>query len=106
MTGLNAAKPIHMDDAVYHMYAAQIAEHPGDPYGGDVVDYWFPPKRGMDVLAPVFLPYLWSRAIVVHGDVTWLSKLWLRRSLCSWSGRHGPWDVGSRGVMSRSWPAS
>ena len=46
MTLLNAAKPIHMDDAVYHMYAAQIAEHPGDPYGGEVVDYWFPPKRG------------------------------------------------------------
>src|SRR5579875_721197 len=77
MTLLNAAKPIHMDDAVYHMYAAQLADHPGDPYGGSVVDYWFPPKRGMDVLAPVFLPYLWSRAIVAHGDVTWLGKLWL-----------------------------
>ena len=77
MTLLNAAKPIHMDDAVYHMYAAQIAAHPGDPYGGEVVDYWFPPKAGMDVLAPVFLPYLWSRAIVVHGDNTFLDKLWL-----------------------------
>ena len=77
MTLLNAAKPIHMDDAVYHMYAAQIAEHPGDPYGGTVVDYWFPPKPGMDVLAPVFLPYLWSRAIATHGDVTSLTKLWL-----------------------------
>lgn len=77
MTLLNAAKPLHMDDAVYHMFAAQIAAHPDDPYGGAVVDYWFPPKRGMDVLAPVFLPYLWSRAIVAHGDVTAWSKLWL-----------------------------
>ena len=77
MTLLNAAKPIHMDDAVYHMYARQIAEHPGDPYGGEVIDYWFPPKAGMDVLAPVFLPYLWSRALVVHGEDTFLAKLWL-----------------------------
>ncbi len=77
MTLLNAAKPIHMDDAVYHMYAAQIAAHPGDPYGGEVVDYWFPPKPGMDVLAPVFLPYYWSRAIAVHGENVALAKLWL-----------------------------
>lgn len=77
MTLLNAAKPVHMDDAVYHMYAAQIAAHPGDPYGGEVVDYWFPPKAGMDVLAPVFLPYLWARALLVHGENTFLAKLWL-----------------------------
>ncbi|HEY2155346.1 MAG TPA: glycosyltransferase family 39 protein, partial [Isosphaeraceae bacterium] len=77
MTLLNAAKPIHMDDAVYHMYAAQIAAHPGDPYGGEVVDYWFPPKTGMDVLAPVFLPYYWSRAIAMHGENVFLAKLWL-----------------------------
>ncbi len=77
MALLNAAKPVHMDDAVYHMYAAQIAAHPGDPYGGTVVDYWFPPKPGMDVLAPVFLPYLWAGAIAGQGDVTFLNKLWL-----------------------------
>jgi hypothetical protein len=77
MTLANAAKPLHMDDAVYHMYAAQLAAHPGDPYGGEVVDYWFPPKAGMDVLAPVFLPYLWSRAIAVHGENVFLAKLWL-----------------------------
>ena len=65
------------DDTVYQMYAARIAEHPGDPYGGEIVDYWFPPKAGMDVLVPVFLPYLWSRAILVHGDNTFLAKLWL-----------------------------
>lgn len=77
MIGLNAAKPLHMDDAVYHLYAQQIAAHPGDPYGLEVVDYWMPPKSGMDVLAPVWLPYLWSTSIRVFGDNLLLAKLWL-----------------------------
>jgi hypothetical protein len=77
MTLLNALKPLHMDDAVYHMFASQIAAHPADPYGGEIIDYWAPPKLGMDVLAPVWLPYLWSAAIRFHGDNIVLAKLWL-----------------------------
>jgi hypothetical protein len=77
MTLLNAVKPLHMDDSVYHNYASWIAEHPDDPYGGEVVVWWALPRSGMEMLAPVFLPYLWSRAILVHGDDVFLQKLWL-----------------------------
>ncbi len=77
MTLLNAIKPLHMDDAIYHSYATQIAAQPGNPYGGAINDYWTPPKDGMDVLVPVFLPYWWSWAYRIHGDNTFLCKLWL-----------------------------
>ena len=77
MTWLNAIKPLHMDDTVYYSYATQIAAQPGDPYGGEIVDYWMAPKAGMDVLVPAFLPYWWSLALRVHGDSVFLCKLWL-----------------------------
>jgi hypothetical protein len=77
MTLLNAIKPLHMDDTVYYSYATQIAAQPGDPYGGEITDYWMPPKASMDVLVPAFLPYWWSLAYRVHGDQVFLCKLWL-----------------------------
>jgi hypothetical protein len=77
MTLLNALKPLHMDDTIYYDYAIRLAAQPNDPYGGEITDYWVPPKTGMDVLVPVFLPYWWSLAIKVHGDNVFLCKLWL-----------------------------
>ncbi len=94
MTLMNAVKPLHMDDSIYHAFARRIAASPGDPYGGEVVDYWAAPRPSTEVLAPVFLPYLWSRAILVHGDDPALCKLWLAPFclMLAWSA----WSLGRR----------
>lgn len=69
-------KPLHIDDAAYHLYAAQIAEHPLDPYGFSM--YWYHrPYPANEVLAPAVLPYWWSAAIRLFGERPWLWKLWL-----------------------------
>lgn len=76
LTLLDAPKPLHIDDAAYHYYAAQIADHPLDPYGFSV--YWYHrPYPANEILAPPLLPYWWAAAIHFVGERPWLWKLWL-----------------------------
>jgi hypothetical protein len=65
-----------MDDTAYYYYAAQIAEHPLDPYGFDIL--WKEhPQPAYKVLAPPLLPFYWAAAIRLFGDRPGLWKLWL-----------------------------
>ena len=74
--GLNAFKPLQVDDAAYYYYAAHIANHPLDPYGFEV--FWYQaPEPAQDVLAPPVLPYWWAAAIRLFGHNAPLWKLWL-----------------------------
>jgi hypothetical protein len=69
-------KPLHIDDAAYHLFATQMAERPLDPYGFSA--YWYHrPYPANEILAPALLPYWWSAAIRLFGDRPWLWKLWL-----------------------------
>lgn len=58
LTGLNALKPMTIDDTAYFYFAEQIAAHPTDPYGGTI--FWYDqPQPAQEILAPpVFLYYL------------------------------------------------
>jgi hypothetical protein len=76
MTGLNSLKPLQIDDAAYHYYAAQIAEHPLDPYGFSIL-WYHQPEEANHVLAPPVLPYWWALAIHLFGEQPVLWKLWL-----------------------------
>ena len=75
-TVLNAAKPLHVDDAQYWKYAHHIASHPTDPYGFTVL-WGQEPKPAISVLAPAGLPYWWALGMVLFGDQPVLWKLWL-----------------------------
>src|SRR5262245_54385500 len=75
-TLLNSVKPLQVDDAAYYYYAAQIAEHPSDPYGFFI--HWYQkPERADHILAPPVLPYWWAIAIRLFGERPFLWKLWL-----------------------------
>jgi hypothetical protein len=76
LTGLNALKPLHVDDATYYLDAAQIAAYPFDPYGHALL-YWSEPLPALHVLAPPVLPYWWASAIWLFGDRPVIWKLWL-----------------------------
>jgi len=76
LTLLNASKPLTVDDTAYHAYAAQIAQHPLDPYGFEI--FWGErPQPAFEVLAAPLLPYWWAGAIRLFGDRPVLWKLWL-----------------------------
>jgi hypothetical protein len=76
VTLLNAVKPLQMDDTAYYYFAAQMAQHPCDPYGFEI--YWYEsPEAAFDVLAPPVLPYWWSLAIRLFGEQPLVWKLWL-----------------------------
>lgn len=76
LTLLNAAKPLHVDDAAYYYYARQIAAHPFDPYGFDI--FWYEqPEPANTILAPPVLPYCWAIALRLFHDRPVLWKLWL-----------------------------
>jgi hypothetical protein len=67
---------MHIDDTAYHYFAAQIAEHPLDPYGFEI--FWYSqPQPANQVLAPPVLPYWCSLAIRLFGERVLLWKLWL-----------------------------
>jgi hypothetical protein len=73
-TGLNAVKPLHIDDAAYYCFAKQIVTHPLDPYGFELL--WYQrPEPANQVLAPPVLPYWWAGAIAIFGDQPVLWKL-------------------------------
>jgi hypothetical protein len=76
LTGLNAVKPLHVDDATFYFNAAQIASHPLDPYGY-VMLRWSDAVPALHALAPPVLPYWWAAAIRMFGERPVLWKLWL-----------------------------
>jgi hypothetical protein len=73
LTLLNAPKPITVDDSVYHLFAAHIAEHPLDPYGFRA---WGVQDANTILAPPVFL-YWWALAVRLFGQHPVLWKLWL-----------------------------
>src|SRR5579871_952488 len=76
LTGLNAAKPLHVDDATFYFNAEQIALHPFDPYGYTMLR-WSDAVPALHALATPVLPYWWAAAIRIFGDRPVLWKLWL-----------------------------
>ena len=73
---VDAAKPLVIDDAIYHEYARQIRHHPGDPYGFALRwDSAGTPAHA--VVAPPALLYWWAGAIAVFGERPILWKLGL-----------------------------
>jgi hypothetical protein len=73
ITLLNAVKPLTVDDSVYHLFAAHIAEHPLDPYGFRA---WGVQDANSILAPPVFL-YWWAAAERVAGPEPLYAKLWL-----------------------------
>lgn len=76
LTGLNAVKPLHVDDATFYFNAVQIAAHPLDPYGYTMMR-WSDAVPALHALAPPVLPYWWAAAIRLFGEQPVLWKLWL-----------------------------
>jgi hypothetical protein len=76
VTGLNALKPLHIDDATFYFNAAQIAAHPSDPYGY-VMLRWDDAIPALHALAPPGLPYWWAAMIRLFGEQPVCWKLWL-----------------------------
>ena len=72
-TGLNALKPLHIDDAAYAYYSRQDAAHPLDPYGFDIL-WYYEPQPALEVLAPPVLPYTWAAARAPFGERPWAWK--------------------------------
>jgi 4-amino-4-deoxy-L-arabinose transferase-like glycosyltransferase len=75
-TGLNAAKPVVVDDTAYLAYARQIAAHPLDPYGFSFF-WWTVPDDAFEVLCPPVVPYWLALGIGVFGEHPALLKLWM-----------------------------
>ncbi|HVN39057.1 MAG TPA: hypothetical protein VMW19_12895 [Myxococcota bacterium] len=77
LTGLDALKPLVVDDPVYVAYARQIASHPLDPYGFEI--FWYDaPEPAMRIgTVPAVLPYWLGAAIALCGEhpVAWKLSL-------------------------------
>lgn len=74
LTGVNAAKPLHIDDTQYFDYASHIAEHPSDPYGFEVL--WFQwPEPAIELLNPLALSYWLAGAMSLFGADATVAKL-------------------------------
>jgi Dolichyl-phosphate-mannose-protein mannosyltransferase len=73
LTGLNCAKPLTVDDAVYVHFATWISEHPTDPYGFKI----WGALDANSVLAPPAFLYWWAAGVAAFGNdpVAW--KVWL-----------------------------
>jgi hypothetical protein len=87
--GLNAGKPLMIDDGAYQYFARQVARAPLDPYGFAV--FWYDvPQPANEVLAPPVLPYYWGLVRAVVGEAPWAWKLalWPWAGLLVW-GVHG-----------------
>jgi hypothetical protein len=68
---LDALKPLTVDDGGFCYFAAQIARHPLDPFGFDLMGE----KPAMQTLAPLLLPYWLAGAMRLLGEQPWLWKL-------------------------------
>lgn len=76
LTLANAVKPAVVDDSAYLLFAAQIAEHPLDPYSGEL--FWYAaPQNTNEILLPPVLPYWLALGIGCFGLNLVLLKLWL-----------------------------
>lgn len=76
LTGLNALKPLHVDDTTYCFNAHQIAAHPFDPYGYNIL-YFSDPLPALHVLAPPVQPAWWALGIRLFGERPVLWKVWM-----------------------------
>ena len=68
---LDAVKPLTVDDAGFHAFAAQIARRPLDPFGFVFMGV----NPAMQTLAPLLLPYWLAGALRLLGEQPWLWKL-------------------------------
>lgn len=76
LTGLNALKPVAVDDTAYLTIARHIASSPLDPYGFEL--FWYSkPEPAMEILAPPVVPYWLAAGIAIFGEHVWILKLWL-----------------------------
>lgn len=76
VTGLNAAKPVVVDDTAYLLLARHISQHPADPYGFDL--FWYAkPQPAWQILLPPVVPYWLGLGTRLFGDHLGLLKLWL-----------------------------
>ena len=75
-TGLNALKPLHIDDAALAYNSRQNAEHPLDPYGFKML-WYYQPEPGNAILGPPVFPYWWAMGRALFGERPWLWKLTL-----------------------------
>lgn len=76
VTGLNAIKPVCVDDAYYLMVSARLAGDFSRPYP-DRVCWSGREQPGMDVLCPPALPYWLAVGRLLLGESEHLLKLWL-----------------------------
>jgi hypothetical protein len=96
LTGLNAGKPLVIDDYAYYRYARHILEAPTDPYGFELI--WFDRiQHANTILVPPVLPYYLALVISMTGEhpVAWKLALFpfaLLLSLAMWQllGRFAP----------------
>jgi hypothetical protein len=76
-TGLNAAKPLTIDDAYYVSFARHLADQPlADPYCFREIWYYHY-EDANDILAPPVLPTWVALGMRLLGDEPTLWKLWL-----------------------------
>ncbi|MCZ2344189.1 MAG: glycosyltransferase family 39 protein [Bacteroidales bacterium] len=76
LTALNAVKPAVIDDTAYLQFAAQLAAHPLDPYGGEL--FWYSePQNTNQILLPPVLPYWLALGIGLFGERLVALKFWL-----------------------------
>jgi hypothetical protein len=74
--GINALKPLQIDDAAYFYYARQFASHPLDPYFFSI--YWYEqPEPANGVLAPPVFPATWGAVMHLGPAAPWAWKLLL-----------------------------
>jgi len=71
VTGLNAFKPLTVDDSVYYLFAVHIAEHPPDPYGFRAWGV----QDANTILAPPVMLYWWAASVRLFGQDPILWKL-------------------------------
>jgi hypothetical protein len=75
LTGLNAAKPVHVDDPIYLTYAFEFASHPLDPYGFETGSPYV--SGANETLVPPVLPYWLGAGSLVLGREPLFLKCWL-----------------------------
>jgi hypothetical protein len=75
VTFLNAAKPVHLDDAAFAAYAAHIAKNPLDPYAFDLFISQRPQPAIEDVTPPL-VPCWLGLGLRLLGERPFLWKLW------------------------------
>lgn len=76
MAGLNALKPLHIDDNQYVIQARHISQHWGDPYGYTMSGFIWR-ESGMGLVSPPVIPYWLAVCVATVGDGELALKLWM-----------------------------